>query len=104
MRRMVLLAVVLGAACVGSPAPDASAAPSTISLTIAGPGAVVVPALHSSCHGTCSFPAAPGSRIHLEIAGDLQSTFAGWSGACAGKGPCDVVAGDDVTIGATFYR
>ena len=108
MQRLVLWTFVLGAACAGSSALDNGNAPPTpevarISLTIAGPGAVVVPALHSSCHGNCSFTAAPGTNVHLEVAGDLRATFAGWSGACVGNGACDVVAGDDVSIGATFY-
>ena len=106
MQRLVLWTFVLGAACAGSPAFDNAApdpAEARISLTIGGPGAVLVPALHSSCHGSCSFTAAPGTAVHLEVAGDLQASFAGWSGACAGNGACDVVAGDDVAIGATFY-
>jgi hypothetical protein len=105
MRRFVPWIFVLGAACAGSDigsAPSALAAP-RVSLTVAGPGAVVVPALHSTCHGNCSFTAAPGMSVHLEVAGDRQASFAGWSGACVGIGACDVVAGGDVSIGATFY-
>jgi len=108
MQRFVLWTFVLGAACASSPASDNGSAPpaateARISLTIAGPGAVFVPALHSSCHGNCSFTAAPGTSVHLEVSGDLQAGFAGWSGACVGNGGCDVVARDDVAIGATFY-
>jgi hypothetical protein len=108
MRRLVLWGFLLGAACAGSPMIDSASAPppapaATVSLTIAGPGAVLVPALHSSCHGSCSFAAAPGAIIHLEIASDLQATFAGWSGACLGNGACDVAAGEDISIGANFY-
>ncbi len=105
MQRLVLWTFLLGAACAGSDmggAPSALAAP-RVSLTVAGPGAVVVPALHSTCHGNCSFTAAPGTNVHLEVAGDLKASFAGWSGACVGNRACDVVAGDDVSIGATFY-
>jgi len=106
MQRLVLWSFVLGA-CAGSPALDNGSAPAAtearISLTIAGPGAIIVPALHSSCHGNCSFTAAPGTSVHLEVSGDLQASFAGWSGACVGNGPCDVVVGEDVAIGATFY-
>jgi hypothetical protein len=106
MRRLVLWTFVLGAACAGSPTLDGADLPAAaprISLTIAGPGAVVVPVLNSSCHGNCSFTAASGTNIHLEVAGDLQAIFAGWSGACAGNGACDVIAGDDVSIVAMFY-
>ena len=105
MRRLTPWIFALGAACAGPPTPDASDVPieRRISLTIAGPGAVFVPALHSSCHGTCSFVAPPGTRVRLEVGFDLQATFAGWSGACVGNGACDVIAGDDLSIGATFY-
>jgi hypothetical protein len=108
MRRFVLWTFMFGAACAGSPALDNGGAPpdppaARISLTIAGTGAVLVPALHSSCHGSCSFPATPGAYVHLEVAEHLQASFAGWSGACVGNGACDVVVGDDVAIGATFY-
>lgn len=106
MRRFVLGTFLLGAACAGSPTPDdsgAAAAPARISLTIAGPGAVAIPALHSSCHGNCSFAVTPGANIHLEVVGGLKARFAGWSGACAGNGVCEVVAGEELLIGATFH-
>ena len=106
MRRLVVWTFLLGAACAGSPMMDNAGAPAPqarVSLTIAGPGRVFVPALHSSCHGSCSFTAAPGTVIHLEVASDLRATFAGWSGACFGNGACDVAAGEEVSIGANFY-
>jgi hypothetical protein len=108
MRRLSLWTLLLVAACAGSPTPDGALAPepaavTRISLSIAGPGAIAVPALHSSCHGTCSFVATPGTSVHLEVADELQARFAGWSGACVGNGACDLIAGQDTAIGAAFY-
>jgi hypothetical protein len=104
MRRSVICVLALAAGCAGAPAAleDVPAQPARVSITVEGPGAVFVPALHSTCHGTCSFPAQPGVIIHLQVASDAQATFSGWSGACAGNGPCDVIAADDIAVGATF--
>ena len=71
-------------------------------MTVAGPGAIFIPALNSTCHGTCSFPAEAGASVRLEIAADAEGTFTGWSGACAGTSGCEVVGGEDVTITAAF--
>ena len=104
MRRIIICIVALAGGCAGPPDGGENAASSAprISVTIAGPGTIVIPSLHSSCHGACSFKAEPGASVVLAAAADAEGTFAGWSGACFGMGTCEVVAGSDLNVAATF--
>jgi len=79
------------------------ATPATVvSITVVGAGAVRVPALNSTCYGTCSFRVAPGSTVRLDVAGDVPASFAGWSGACAGTGACELIVRERVSVAAAF--
>ena len=104
MRRFIIYIAALVASCAeGTARSEADVDPAiVVSITVIGAGAVRVPALNSTCHGTCSFPVAPGSIIRLDVADDVPTSFAGWSGACAGTGVCDLVVRERVSVAATF--
>ena len=104
MRRFILCVTALVAGCAeGTARSTADVDPAiVVSITVVGAGAVRVPALNSTCHGTCSFPVAPGSTIRLDVAEEVPASFAGWSGACAGTGTCDLVVRERVSVAATF--
>ena len=103
MRRIIICVAAMVASCADAPAAlETEARPATlVSITVVGAGAVRVPALNSTCYGTCSFPVAPGTTIRLDVAGDLAS-FAGWSGACAGTGACELIVRERVSVAAAF--
>jgi len=104
MRRFIIYVAALVASCAeGTARSEADVDPAmVVSIAVMGAGAVRVPALNSTCHGTCSFPVAPGSIIRLDVVEDVPASFAGWSGACAGTGACDLVVRERVSVAATF--
>jgi hypothetical protein len=104
MRPIIICVAAVVASCAdGPPVSVADARPPTaVSITVVGAGAVRVPALNSTCHGTCSFPVAPGAAIRLDVDSGVAGSFAGWSGACGGTGACDLVVRERVSVAATF--
>ncbi len=78
----------------------------TYALTIAkdGTGAGTVSSSPSglSCGSSCRATYSDGASVSLTAAADDGSTFAGWSGACAGTGPCTVSMTSDQSVRATF--
>ncbi|HTR75729.1 MAG TPA: IPT/TIG domain-containing protein, partial [Solirubrobacterales bacterium] len=73
-------------------------APLTLSVTKAGSGSGKV-----SCDGgPCASSYPYGSTVTLTAAADPGSTFAGFSGACAGTGSCTLTLEADAAITATF--
>jgi hypothetical protein len=72
-------------------------------------GSGSVPALDNCPHpvptgGVCMHAYNEGSTVTLTAAPAAGSTFAGWSGACSGLGPCTVVIGADTSVAAEFTR
>ena len=58
---------------------------------------------NASCAESCVNSFAMGARVRVRIASvDPGSTFAGWTGACRGKGSCTVRMNAGVTVGAIF--
>jgi hypothetical protein len=86
-----------GNGLIGSPAP-----PHTLSVSLAGSGAGVVTGPEVDCPGTCSQSYPNGRSVSLSAAPAGGSTFAGWSGACAGTGTCTVTLSSDQAVSATF--
>jgi hypothetical protein len=85
--------------------------PKRLTITGAGNGSgdITLNELDANCTivagnatGTCSPLAPHGSQLTLS-AGPIQgSTFAGWSGACTGTGPCVLNMDQDRAVTATF--
>ena len=80
-------------------------APGTISVTVAGTGAVVsTPAGINCASGTCSAQFSAGTAVSLAPTAGLHAFFSGWSGGCNGSGACSVTAqaGQTSSVTATF--
>ncbi|HUR60316.1 MAG TPA: hypothetical protein VM029_21515, partial [Opitutaceae bacterium] len=91
-----------GAAVAGSSTP---ATPSTYALTVskAGTGSGTVTATSGiNCGATCSSTLANGTAVTVTASATAGSTFAGWSGACAGVGQCTVTVTSATNVAATF--
>src|SRR5262249_19007693 len=67
----------------------------TVSLTVTksgtGTGTVTSNPSGISCGTVCSANFVAGSTVALTAAAAGGSTFAGWSGACNGTGPCTIL-------------
>lgn len=75
-----------------------------LTVSVAGSGSGSVAGGGISCPGTCSnsYPSSTGS-VTLTPTASPGSTFAGWSGACTGTGPCTLPIGlYDQAVTATF--
>lgn len=78
----------------------------TYALTVsrAGTGAGTVASTPSgiACGATCSATYTSGTTVLLTATPATGSVFAGWSGACAGTGTCQVTMGAARAVTATF--
>lgn len=74
----------------------------TVSKTGTGNGTVSSTPVGISCGATCSTVFSSGASVQLTATSDGSSTFAGWSGACAGTNSCTVAMNDVKTVTATF--
>jgi hypothetical protein len=75
----------------------------TLSITDAGTGSGAVTSSPAgiSCGSTCSHSYTSGTQVTLSATAASGSTFAGWSGACAGS-TCTVTMSAAETVTATF--
>ncbi|HYL12830.1 MAG TPA: hypothetical protein VEV41_07330, partial [Terriglobales bacterium] len=75
-----------------------------LSVTLAGSGTGSISSAPSgiNCPGTCSASFASGTTVTLTATPAAGSTFAGWSGACAGTGTCNVTMNSAQSVTATF--
>jgi hypothetical protein len=91
------------------------ARPQGLDVTVGGTGegsvAATVGASTLSCvrrtgatTGTCSATAPFNTVVTLTATPEANSTFAGWTGACSGTGPCTVTIDRARSVGATFTR
>ena len=67
-----------------------------------GTGTVTSSPAGINCGTTCTASFASGTAVTLTAAASANSTFAGWSGACTGTGPCTVTLTSAATVTATF--
>ncbi len=78
----------------------------TYALTVArggtGGGTVTSAPAGISCGSTCSASYASGTAVTLSASPAAGSTFAGWSGACAGTGSCTVTMTAARSVTAAF--
>jgi DNA-binding beta-propeller fold protein YncE len=76
----------------------------TLSVTLAGSGNGAVSdgtgTIH--CPSACSNAYTANTQVTLTATPGSGSTFAGWGGACAGTGTCQVKMSDDMAVTATF--
>lgn len=79
---------------------DAARFPLAVTRAGAGGGAVTSAPAGIDCPGGCAATFAAGTSVTLSATPDAASTFAGWSGACAGAGTTCVVP-MDAARGAT---
>jgi hypothetical protein len=100
----VLSAGILAAACSSTETDDGSAgkAPVQVNLRITTTGSGAVRGAGADCRGTCTAQYPAGSAVHLAATADSSATFAGWGGACAGTGGCDLTLDSDRDVSASF--
>ncbi len=73
-------------------------------LSISGEGTVTSTDGFISCPGTCSHSYPSNTQVTLNATPAQGWTFAGWSGACTGPGPCVVTMTQSLSVGATFTQ
>jgi hypothetical protein len=74
----------------------------TVSSQGSGSGIITSSPNGISCGQLCAASFPEGEAVLLSATPAAGSAFAGWSGACAGSGPCKVVLGADTTAIASF--
>jgi hypothetical protein len=75
--------------------------PVLVSLRVAGRGRVTSAPRGIACTGACSHSFKPGTVVRLTAAPLRGFRFMGWSGACTGRGRCELPA-DGGTVRARF--
>jgi hypothetical protein len=74
----------------------------TVGTSGAGAGTVTSSPAGIDCGPDCTESYAEGTLVTLSATPDASSTFAGWSGACAGTGACEVAMTADASVTAAF--
>lgn len=74
----------------------------TLTVKKTGNGTVTSSPPGVSCGGDCSENYTGGTSVTLTATPDVGFTFAGWSGACSGKGTCTVTLDTAKTVIAAF--
>ncbi|TML84193.1 MAG: hypothetical protein E6G08_17890 [Actinobacteria bacterium] len=76
--------------------------PQPVRVTVAGKGRVTSSPAGISCPGSCSHAFAAGTSVRLAARPARGRRFAGWSGACSGRGACTMRADRVRAVRATF--
>ena len=74
----------------------------TLTVTRSGPGSVKSSPGGIACGAACAHAFTAGSSVTLTATPAAGATFAGWSGACSGKGSCSVSMSGDRAVKAAF--
>jgi len=74
----------------------------SLAIDITGSGRVASPSGRIDCTASCALSRIEGSTIHLSATPAAGWAFAGWTGACSGKGACAVTMSDQQRVGAVF--
>jgi Divergent InlB B-repeat domain/FG-GAP repeat len=77
---------------------------STLSISVAGAGSGTVTGSGINCPGTCSVSLRAGTPVSLTANAAAGSTFAGWSGDCAGRASCAGTFNRNTNVTATFTK
>jgi len=72
----------------------------TLTVTTKGTGTVTSQPAGISCPPTCTHAYDDGTQVTLTAT--PAATFTGWSGACSGRGSCQVTMSADMSVVATF--
>jgi len=73
-----------------------------LDVILAGAGSGKVSGGDIDCGATCAAWVPRDTSVTLDATPDATSTFTGWSGACAGMGPCTVLLSEARSITANF--
>ena len=73
-----------------------------ISKCNAGGGTVTSDDGKIDCGSHCIETYPPGTQVTLTAKAAFGATFAGWSGACSGRGSCEVITNGKLGVTATF--
>ena len=76
----------------------------TVSLAGSGNGIVTSSPAGVNCGDNCVASFGSGATVQLTAGPSQSSTFAGWSGACSGTGPCALTLQGPSSVVATFER
>lgn len=102
---LIFLAVLCASCSNGSHEDDDGTFTLTVEKTGTGSGAVTSNPVGITCGNDCSELYKRGTIVTVLALPDPTSTFAGWSGACTGTGPCVVtVMGTNLSVTAAFTR
>jgi len=74
----------------------------TVSLSGVGPGIVTSAPTGIACGTDCSEAFTAGTPVTLTATPEGTDVFAGWSGACIGTEPCDLIMDRSRDVTATF--
>jgi hypothetical protein len=74
----------------------------SVTRTGSGSGAVTSTPAGIDCGGRCSASYAANTVVTLAATPAAGSTFAGWTGACSGTGPCTVTMDASRSVSAAF--
>lgn len=80
----------------------ANVQPDALLVTKLGNGGIESADKLIACGNKCAQPYSAGAVVSLTAKPGSDSTFSGWSGACAGTGTCTVAVNGAVNVGATF--
>jgi PKD repeat protein len=73
-----------------------------LTVSVSGPGHIIGSEI--SCPTSCTATYGSGTAVALAPAAATGATFAGWSGACSGRGLCHLTMSADRSVTATFEK
>jgi hypothetical protein len=102
----IAFAAVCAALALTVYAPDASAAPFLLTVTMQGTGSgtVISSPYGITCFATCSSSLQQATVVELTPNAAAGSSFTGWGGACSGTGTCTLTMDAAKAVTATFHH
>jgi uncharacterized repeat protein (TIGR02543 family) len=81
-----------------------TAANYTLTVSISGSGTVTSTDGFINCRSMCSHLYPSNTPVTLNATPASGGSFAGWSGACTGTGPCNITMTQNLSVTATFSQ